>query len=166
MQTKSNCIHFPQADDICFVCPIVFDWRPLTSIPHTYACMIAGVAIGLYEQPSDKSHWISMTGPAGKPFPSEPKKFPNRSLAEQWAADTLRLVFMAQTTETTMTPTEPTGPGPEPTDPKPGQQPPFDPAKQDDKPQSDFVNDPEPGEGDEDEIEDEVEDDDDNGDFE
>ena len=123
--------------------PIQFDWKALPSVPHTYACMVVGVAIGLYEQPSDKSHWISLTGPAGRPFPDSPKKFPNRSLAEQWAADTLRLVFMAQTTETTMTPDNPNegtaNPLPEPT--QPGQQPPFDPK---DQPKDDELNKPGP----------------------
>lgn len=125
----SNCIHFPNADDLCLVCPIVFDWRPLESIPHTYGCMVAGVAVGLYEQPSDKSHWITMRGPAGTQFPSEPKRFPDRTSAEQWATDTLRLVFMARE-RPEMTPDEPkyptdvppveTPPVPEPV-PVPGQ---------------------------------------------
>lgn len=164
--SSSNCQHFPKADDLCFVCPIVFDWKPLTSIPHTYACMIAGVAIGLYEQPSDKSHWITMTGPAGKPFPSEPKKFPNRSLAEAWAADILRLLFMAPQPETKlMTPTEPVDPN-VPTNPQPKvetEQKPFEPPKDDEPnvPGPEF----EPGD---DEGDDEVEiedDDEDVGDF-
>lgn len=142
-----------------------FDWTPIPAIPHTYSARIAGVWIGLYEQPSDKSYWISITGQSGDSFPSSPKKFPTRNSAESWAADTLRLLVLART-ETTMTPTEPTGPGPEPTEPKPGQQPPFDPAKQDDKPQSDFVNDPEPDEDEADEVEDECDDDEDGGDFE
>lgn len=167
---KTNCAHFPEADDICFVCPIIFDWKIHHQIPHTYSATIGGFVVGRYDQPSDGSTWISITGPAGKPCPYTPKKFPDRIGAELWAADTLRLLSVAPKQETSMTPDlnesdnpkgEPLLPN-EPTGPAPGQPAnpgePLRPTDPDSEPQDcpgDFVDD-EPGEDDdEDDLDDE-----------
>lgn len=138
MQTKPNCAHFPQADDICFVCPIIFDWKPIAIIPHTYSATVGGFLIGRYDQPSDGSTWVTITGPAGTPYPGNPKKFPDRISAELWAADTVRLLSVAPTETKTMNgnPDEGTAPMPsnEPTGNPPGQVEHTEPPKEPERP--------------------------------
>lgn len=167
---KTNCTHFPSADDICFVCPIIFDWQPIAVVPHTYSAAVGGFLIGRYDQPSDGSTWITITGPAGTPYPGNPKKFPDRISAELWAADTVRLLSVAPQQEKSMTPdTNEAGndapvPSNEPTGNPPGQQPeveteqqpqqPFKPGADElQQPGPDFADD-EPGEDDDEDCDD------------
>jgi hypothetical protein len=139
----SNCQHFPESDDLCFVCPIVFDWKPIERVSHTFATQVTGIWLGMYEHPSDKSVWLSMSGRVGQPFPDLPKKFPDRTSAELWAADTLRLIAMAHNGANDMNtkPDEPTNPDVNQPPPKPKPEP---------ETPSDFVNDPDDDDDDDD----------------
>lgn len=129
---------------IDFTKPIDFPWRPLERIPHTSACTIAGVWLAIYEHPSDKSYWIAMTGMAGDQYPSSAKRFPDRSGAEAWATDTLRLLLMARQGSLAMTDDNQPDTQPEDGSIPPATPPVVDPPKPEDElnvPPSDFAED-------------------------
>lgn len=157
------------------------NWKP-TGVPHTEYAIVSQIWVGLYESPSDKSTWISLAAAPGdeiRHYPQTPKKFPDRTGAEFWALDTVRLILKAREepimnggqNEMPNPPAPPEG-GNNPATPGEHVQNPSDPAspgndKSESQPQpddpelvvprSDFVDD-EPG--DEDEVEDECDDED------